>query len=251
MHRVCGLVPGPVGGYDDAYARVDAEAGHPLQRLWLAGPGEARRGDVEVCRVNQHRILLVDDHALLRAGVRRLLEDEDDMEVVGEAADGVSAVEEARRVKPDVAVVDLTLPKIDGVEVTRRINADLPGTKVLVLTMHEEPAFVERVLSAGAAGYLLKRTAEAELIRAIRAVSAGEGFVDSGVTRSVLAHFTDERGDEARGRLSPRELQVLTLVAWGYTSSEIAGQLVISAKTVESHKSRVMDKLGLRTRAQL
>lgn len=198
------------------------------------------------------RVLLVDDHAVLRAGVRRLLEDEDDFEVVGEAADGLGAVEAASRLEPDVAVVDLTLPKLDGVEATRRILEESPNTRVLVLTMHEEPAFVERVLEAGASGYLLKRAAESDLIGAIRAVCSGEGYVDPGVARSLLSGFSrlPEHDSDTR-RLSPREQEILCLIAWGHTNREIAERLVISQKTVESHKARLMDKIGLRTRAEL
>jgi two-component system response regulator NreC len=197
-------------------------------------------------------VLLVDDHAVLRAGIRRLLDDEPDMEVVGEAADGLDAVEAAQRLKPDVAVVDLTLPGLDGVEVTRRIVTELPDTKVLVLTMHEDHAFVERAVAAGAAGYLLKRAADTDLINAIHALCAGEGFIDPGVTRAVLSNLASKQDlDHGAPHLSPREEQVLALIAWGYTSAEIADRLIISPKTVESHKARLMDKLGLRTRSEL
>lgn len=199
----------------------------------------------------RHRVLLVDDHAVLRAGVRRLLEDESDLEVVGEAADGIEAVEAGARLRPDVAVVDLTLPRLDGVEATRRILQRSPDTRVLVLTMHDEPAFVERVIEAGASGYVLKRAADSDLIRAIRAVCSGEGFLDPGVARSVFEFSHMPERDSATKRLSPREREVLALVAWGHTNREIADRLVVSQKTIESHKARLMDKLGLRTRAEL
>lgn len=198
------------------------------------------------------RVLLVDDHAVLRAGIRRLIEDEEDFEVVGEAATGQEAIDAAARVKPDVTVMDLTMPELDGVEATRAILAAQPGALVLVLTMHDEPAFVERVLKAGAAGYLLKRAADTELIRALRAVCKGDGYVDPGVTRPLISELVHSRTGRPPGRdLSHREEEVLSLVAWGYTTREIAQRLVISPKTVESHRARVMEKLNLRSRAEL
>lgn len=198
------------------------------------------------------RILVADDHTVVRSGLCRLLEDEADLEVVGVASTGAEAVELAGSLMPDVVLMDLTMPEVDGVEATRVILARVPATRVLALTMHEERAFVDRVLEAGAAGYLLKRAADTELINAIRAVHRGEAYVDPAVVRPVLAEYLHARGaGPPRAALSPREQEVLRLVAWGYTAKEIAERLSVSVKTVESHKARMMEKLGLRTRAEL
>ena len=197
-------------------------------------------------------VLVADDHAVVRSGLRRLLDDEEDVEVVGEAATGREAVEAARRLRPDVVVMDLTMPDTDGVEATRAIVDELPATSVLVLTMHEERSFVDRVLEAGASGYVLKRAADAELINAVRAVHRGDAYVDAAVAQPLISGYLRSRGAAAQDKpLSPREIEVLRFVAWGYTSREIADRLVVSVKTVESHKARLMEKLDLHTRAEL
>ena len=198
------------------------------------------------------RILVADDHAVLRSGLRRLLEDEADMEVVGEAATGGEAVRLADELRPDVVLMDLTMPEVDGVEATRAVLGCSPASRVLVLTMHEEWVFVDRVLEAGATGYLLKRAAGTELIAAIRAVHRGEAYVDPAVVRPMISGYLNSRGaGPRRSPLSPREQEVLRLVAWGYTAKEIAERLGVSVKTVESHKARMMEKLDLHTRAEL
>jgi len=195
------------------------------------------------------RVLLVDDHAVVRAGLRLLLEKEPDMVIVGEAEDGARAVEQARELEPDVVVMDITLPDFDGVEATRRIHAALPNTGVLALTMHDEEAYLVPFLQAGGTGYVRKSAADRDVVAAIRAVARGESFVQpAGVAAMVREHRQAKPGLDA---LSERERQVLGLTAKGYTSREIGDQLALSPRTVETYRERIMQKLGLAHRSEL
>jgi PAS domain S-box-containing protein len=207
-------------------------------------------GGVEVAKI---RVLLADDHAVLRAGLRALVNAQPDMEVVAEAGDGDEAVARARRVKPDVAVVDLTLPRVHGLQATEVIRAELPQTQVLVLTMHDDPEYVRPALAAGAAAYLVKHVADTELISSIRAVHGGATVVYLKAARSALMGQGDlaDRRDAAAPRLSARERVVLGLIARGHTQREIAQKLKIRPKTVETYRSRLARKLGLKTRAEI
>ncbi|TAK20781.1 MAG: response regulator transcription factor [Chloroflexota bacterium] len=201
------------------------------------------------------RVFLCDDHAVLRAGLKALLATETGIEVIGEAGDGEEAVDAIAVLKPDVALIDITMPGIDGLETTRRIIRGVPGVRVLILTMHDDPEYLYQSLDAGAAGYVLKRAAETDLIDAIRSVISEETFLAPTAFRSIVADYVARRDrGELVGpieRLTAREEEVLRLLAQGYTNMEIADALVISVKTVETHRAHILDKLGLRKRAEL
>jgi two-component system response regulator NreC len=207
-------------------------------------------------RARKIKVMIADDHAILRAGLRMLVNAQADMEVVGEAADGEKAIETAREAKPDVALLDLTMPRVGGMKALLAMAREFPEVRVLVLTMHDDPAYLRSALAAGACGYLLKRAVDAELIAAIRAVHRGGTFVDprlAGVlVQDVLAKGRSKASATRPANiLSQRELQVLTLVARGYTSAEIAKQVFIGVKTIETYRSRFAEKLGLRTRSDV
>jgi two-component system, NarL family, response regulator NreC len=198
-------------------------------------------------------VLLADDHAMLRAGLKALLSAEPDMEVVGEAGNGEEAVRLAERLRPDVVVMDISMPVKDGLAATAEIRESLPETKVLVLTMHAEEQYLLKVLEAGGSGYVLKRSADTELMEAIRTVHRGEAFLYPSAMRLLLEAY--QRGGSpqppAGGRLSEREAEVLRLTAEGYSNTEIGGQLYLSPKTVDTYRQRIMEKLGLHHRAEL
>jgi two-component system, NarL family, response regulator NreC len=198
------------------------------------------------------RVLLADDHAVLRAGLRALLSAEPDLEVVGEAGDGEEAVALAERLKPDVVVMDITMPRMDGLQATRRITDRLPDTRVLVLTMHAEDQYLFRVIEAGGSGYVLKRSADAELMNAIRAVQRGEAYLYPSAMRTLLeAYRRGDRSTETPTTLTDREEEVLKLTAEGYSNTEIAQRIYLSPKTVDTYRQRIMEKLGLHHRAEL
>ena len=200
------------------------------------------------------RILLVDDHAVLRAGLRALLEAEGDMEVVGEAGTGEEGVAMADRLRPEVVVMDLSMPGIGGLEATRRIAGLGEGTRVLVLTMHGEEEHLLPVLEAGGSGYVNKRGADEELIEAIRTVARGDVFLYPSAAKLLLQGFRGRATrDEADplARLTERELEVLGFTAEGFSSAEIGKKLFISPKTVDTYRSRIMEKLGLHHRSEL
>lgn len=201
------------------------------------------------------RLLLADDHAILRAGLRALLNAEPDMEVVGEASDGREAVLKAQELNPDIALVDITMPALSGLEATRQIKKRCPDTRVLILTMHEDEGYLFQALQAGGSGYILKRVADSQLLDAIRDVHAGSAFLYPSMTRALAEDYLQrvEAGEEQASYdgLTDREREVLTMLAEGYTNQEIANMLVLSTKTIETHRAHIMDKLGFHTRAQL
>jgi two-component system response regulator NreC len=199
------------------------------------------------------KILLVDDHAMFRAGIRALLEAEGRMTVVGEASSGDEAVDRVRELKPDVVVMDLSMPGSNGLEATRRIAALELDTKVLVLTVHAEEEYLVPVVEAGASGYLTKTSADNDLIEAIRVVARGEVYLPPKATTLLLQRYKASESDDTAGLhdLSTREQEVLALTAEGYSSREIGKKLFISPKTVDTYRSRIMDKLGLNHRSEL
>lgn len=201
------------------------------------------------------RILLADDHAVLRTGLKLLLSAQPDIEVVGEAADGGEAMAKARALRPDVILMDLTMPGIGGSEATGRIKDESPGIKVLVLTMHDDPSYLRQLLNAGASGYVLKKSADADLLSAIRAAHRGEVFLDSslagGLVDEAIRPAGPRRPRDAYEMLSDREREVLKWVARGHTNQEIAEKLFLSVKTIETYRARLAEKLGLHGRAEL
>jgi two-component system response regulator NreC len=199
------------------------------------------------------RILLVDDHTVLRAGLKALLEAEDDMAVVAEASTGEEGVEKAQRYKPDVVVMDLAMPGIGGMEATRQIIASGIGSKVLALTMHAEEEYLLAVLEAGGSGYVRKTSADQDLTAAIRAVAKDEVYLYPSAARLLLQGFKTkhESGHDPLEKLSDRERDVLQQTVQGFSSSEIGEKLFISPKTVDTYRARVMEKLGLTHRSEL
>jgi two-component system response regulator NreC len=203
------------------------------------------------------RVLLADDHTIVRQGVRLCLEAMGDIEVVAEAEDGQMAVQLANQLRPDVAVVDLTMPRLNGVEAIRLIKRDLPETEVVVLSVHDSEPYVVQALRAGAAGYVLKRNAATELAAAIRAAHDGQAYLHPSIARRVIddylsrIHSSEDAVAEPHERLTPREREVLQLAAEGHTTRAIAGLLCLSTKTVEHHRASVMTKLGLHGQTEL
>jgi two-component system response regulator NreC len=200
------------------------------------------------------RVILVDDHTVLRAGLRALLDTEDDMVVVGEASTGEEGIEAVKRLKPDVVVMDLTMPGMGGLEALKQINALELKTRVLVLTMHAEDEYLLAVLEAGGSGYVRKTSADHDLTAAIRTVARDEVFLYPSAAKLLLQGFkvkTTERENDPLQKLSERERHVMQLTAEGYSSTEIGEKLFISPKTVDTYRSRVMEKLGLTRRAEL
>ena len=207
-------------------------------------------------------VVIADDHAVVRDGLRALVEAQPGLQVIGEAANGHEAWQRACELKPNVLLLDLTMPGFGGTEAAERIAKDCPTVRMLVLTMHEERGYVTRVLRAGAAGYVLKRSAAGDLVRAIRAVASGNTYVDPSLAGALLTeqssratqHATDRITVDSGGRaseLTAREAETLRLVARGYSNKEIANALEIGVKTVETHKANGLAKLGLATRAGL
>ncbi|MFI5117774.1 MAG: response regulator [Terriglobales bacterium] len=200
--------------------------------------------------------MIADDHAILRAGLKLLVNAQADMEVVSEAPDGEKAVQAARETRPDVALLDLTMPGVGGMRALQDMARNCRETRVLVLTMHDDSAYLRSVLAAGASGYLLKRTVDSELLAAIRAVHRGGIFVDPSLANVFVQDVLAKRGTKARSMrpgniLSEREQQVLKLVAQGYSSQQIAKRIFVSVKTVETYRARIAGKLGLRTRSEV
>ncbi len=200
------------------------------------------------------RVLLVDDHPIVRSGLKALVDAQPDMVVVGESGDGISAVQAAMQLAPDVTVMDVSLPGIGGAEATEQIRRACPAVKVLALTAHEDRGYVQLLLKAGASGYVLKRVAADDLVRAIRSVAEGGVYLDPSVAGHVISGIS-RRGDASRqvagGELSEREAEVLRLIAHGHAIKEIAATLDVSARTVETYKERAMEKLELESRAEI
>ncbi len=200
------------------------------------------------------RVFLADDHAVLREGLKMLINEQPDMQVIGEASSGRAAWQMAKKLKPDVVVMDVSMPDLNGVQATTRLHQECPDIKVLTLTAYEDQGYLRQLLQAGAAGYVLKRTASEELIRAIRVVAAGGVYLDPALAGKVAEEYiggASAKGTSRGGKLSERETSVLRLIALGHSNKEIANELDISVKTVETYKTRLMEKLDLRSRADI
>lgn len=197
------------------------------------------------------RVALADDHPIVLAGVKALLGETPDLEVVGHATDGLAALELLVAMVPDVAVIDISMPGLNGIELARRVAQDCPAVRLVALTVHEDGAYLQQMLAAGARGYLLKRSAPEELARAIRAVAAGGLFLDPAVAGKALASPDAPGTLDPVAALSPREEDVLRHTAQGLSNKEIGGRLEISTKTVETYKARAVEKLGLRSRSDI
>jgi DNA-binding NarL/FixJ family response regulator len=197
------------------------------------------------------RILLAEDHEMVREGLKSIINAQPEMEVVGEASDGGRAIARAKELRPDIIVMDISMPKVNGLEAMAKLKQVCPQVKVLTLTRHTDIGFLQQLLGAGASGYVLKQSPSSELIQAIRAVASGGSYLDPAITNKVINGYVSRQATlnaELRGNLSEREEEVLRLIAWGYSNKEIAAKLDISVKTVEAHKSNSMRKLDLRSR---
>lgn len=214
---------------------------------------------MEVRDITKIHILVADDHAVLRSGLKMLLDAETDMEVIGEAGMAWEALDVAKRVKPDLCLLDLSMPGVGGLEIIPDLKKAVMSMRILVLTMHDDESYVREVLKSGAHGYILKKAADTELLTAIRYVAQGKIYLDPSLTHVLIddLYRTDKDGGRIPGSeqgaipLSERETEVLVLVAKGYTNQQIADSLVVSIKTVETHRSRIRKKLGLHRRSEL
>jgi DNA-binding NarL/FixJ family response regulator len=196
------------------------------------------------------RVLLVDDHAMVRKGFRMILEAQADMEIAGEAGNGREAVELAERLHPDVVVMDVAMPELNGIEATRRIAASSPHTRVLALSMHKDSVYVREILRAGARGYLLKDSIDTDLLNAVRSVAKGDGYISPGVSDAVLSDYRRHVTDPL-DLLTSREREVLQMIAESKTNKEIAVALNLSIYTVEAHRGKIMEKLNLHSTGEL
>lgn len=199
------------------------------------------------------RILIADDHGVIRGGLRALLAAFSDISVVGEASDGGEAITKAMELKPDILLMDMSMPNIDGIEATRQLSKILPNLRILILTVHEDESLLKEAIRAGASGYVVKRAAEEDLIHAIRVVARGDLYVHPSMTRALFhepSQTTSTKSSEVE-TLTLREIEILQLLAKGYTSRQIADQLSLSPRTVEGHRANLSGKLGLRSRVEL
>ena len=204
--------------------------------------------------MNKLRILLAEDHETIRDGLKLLVSSQPDMEVVGEADNGRVAVQLAQQFLPDVAVMYVSMPELNGLQATKKLKQQCPQVKVLALTRHKDGGYMQQLLQAGASGYVLKQSKSAELLRAIRAVAAGQTYLDPAITGKVVDSFIGgrgARGASAGAKLTDREAEVLRLIALGYINKEVAARLSLSVKTVEAHKARGMEKMGMKSRVDI
>lgn len=204
--------------------------------------------------MNTLRIFLADDHIVMREGLKSLVNAQSDMNVIGEADNGRVALLKARELQPDIVVMDVSMPEMNGLQATERLKRVCQKIKVLILTAHDDTGYLRQLLAAGASGYVLKRVAAEELINAIRVVAAGGVYLDPTLAGKVVRGYVGTprlRGAPQSNKLSERETEVLRLVAWGYTNKEIASYLNLSVKTVETHKSNLMEKLDVKSRVEM
>jgi len=205
--------------------------------------------------MNKTRVLIVDDHALLREGIIAFLKHHDDIEVVGEASNGLQAIEQAEKLRPEVIIMDISMPELGGIEATVEIKKRQPEIKILILSQYDDKEYVSRLLKAGVSGYILKHAVGTDLITAIRAVAKGESYLYSSIATKVIDGYLGKAGEVAvedpYEKLTDREKQVLKLIAEGYSHKEVASRLNISAKTVIAHQTNMSEKLDLHSRAAL
>jgi DNA-binding NarL/FixJ family response regulator len=200
------------------------------------------------------RILLAEDHETVREGLKMIINAQDDMEVVGEVGDGRAAVARASELLPDIVLMDVSMPRLNGLKATEKVKECCPQVKVLTLTRHTDDGYLQQLLRAGASGYVLKQSPPSELLHAIRAVAGGGKYLDPTVTEKVMKGFLSQSASwrvAAPGSPSGRESEVLRLIAWGYSNKEIAARMELSVKTVEAHKANAMKKLGMRSRIDI
>jgi DNA-binding NarL/FixJ family response regulator len=197
------------------------------------------------------RVLVADDHGIVRSGIRLLLERQPDVEVVAEAGDGVEALECAQAERPDLCILDVAMPRMTGLQAAREIRAHVPHAAVLILSMHDDERYLFEALRAGASGYVLKREADQDLVAAIRAIERGEPFLTNAAERNLVRQWMEEGAEGPREPLTPREQEVVKLIAEAHTNVQIAQILHLSEKTVESHRANVLHKLGMRDRVEL
>jgi DNA-binding NarL/FixJ family response regulator len=197
------------------------------------------------------RVLIADDHGIVRSGLRMLIERQNDMRVVAEADDGVAALESTQAERPDVAVLDVSMPRMTGLQAAREIRSHVPDTRVLLLSMHDDERYFLEGLEAGAAGYVLKRAADTDLIGAVRTVAGGRTFLSDEAQRTLMDAWLEGGRAEPEDPLTPRELEVVKLIAEAFTNRQIAETLKLSEKTIESHRANVFAKLGMRDRVEI
>ena len=203
---------------------------------------------------NKLRILIAEDHLSVREGFKLIIESQEDMEVVGEAGDGRAAVELARQLQPDIVLMDISMPELNGLKATAKLKRVAPDIKILTLTRHTDEAYLKELLQAGVSGYVLKQSAITELIRAIHAVASGGNYLDPAITGKVFAGYgerTKLRGETKGGQLTARESEVLRHIALGYSNKEIADKMDISVKTAEAHKANCLKKLNIKSRKEI
>jgi DNA-binding NarL/FixJ family response regulator len=197
------------------------------------------------------RVVIADDHGIVRSGLKMLIDRQSDMQVVAEAGDGVAALEHTQAQRPHVAVLDVSMPRMTGLQAAREIRSHVPDTRVLLLSMHDDERYFLEGLEAGAAGYVLKRAADTDLIGAVRTVAGGRTFLSDDAQRTLMDEWLENGSPEPDDRLTPRELEVVKLIAEAFTNRQIAATLKLSEKTVESHRANVLSKLEMRDRVEL
>jgi len=200
------------------------------------------------------RIIIAEDHKTVREGIKLLVNAQDDMEVVGEAGDGEAVLELASKLDPDIVLMDISMPVLNGLKATKRLRSMKPDTKILTLTRHTDDGYLRQLITAGANGYVLKQSAPSELINAIRTVGSGNSFLDPAVTQKVMGGYaskSDSLRGENKGDLSARDNEILKYIAFGYSNKEIATRIDLSIKTIEAHKANAMKKLGISGRIDI
>jgi DNA-binding NarL/FixJ family response regulator len=235
----------------DGTVLVESQPGHGV--TVPAHPGDRRRGTKDIF-MSKLRVVVADDHEMMREGLKVLVNSYADMEVVGEAANGRAAVSLAQELQPDVMVMDVSMPDLNGLKATEQITHMCPDIRVVALTRHTDHSYLQQLLEAGASGYVLKKSASGELVRAIRSVVAGKTYLDPEMTEYVVEAAVGRRavsGPDPGKHLSGREREVLRYTAWGHANKEIAARLSISVKTVEVHKAHAMQKTGMKSRIDI